>query len=676
MSQNNNRRSQNNNSQSQINNSQSQINNSQSQIINSQSQNNNSQSQNNNARSQSNDEAWRTDFVNSVNSVLVGLSPEDHNLLSNTMYKIQSDQVTSDRQMINVIYKDINSAWKLGKVKLVASLIKLYPLTRLIRAIITKDSHWVKQEDMNPIFEAFVSKDRTEGQIVRLWENMNNINNERTLLITELDLFINYVKNNFPKIVLPNNFSNNNNSQVYTINNAYNEWDVNANANASFPTTCETLLTDVDPMFYEFSRKVAKICSSIKSYNLPTKTNMKIILKRPKLQIIANPEHPVDSLVYKVYNKTIEDLPLLLEDFDVTYEGQEGIGEGVNRDFITRCIKDLVSELLEPVVKSNNTKNNTKTNLGQYNIKKKLDLTYATKRKLVTFGYLIGIMVLNDIPFEIELKRSLLHMCLFNTKPSEDISYLVYQMVEDPDSKIFIQQLMKNPDHIELSGLDFEDVGRKEKPVTKSNFISFLRIWEEYYHIPPYCKYVAEGMNKKTGISNILLKKGINVYKMYDILCNNKLDKEKVKDFVKEQVFFEKVPTEVQGWFSNILLESDVEFVKNLVYFWSGTYSPMKGIKYQIVIGERVISDKVCPLPESHTCYAQLVLPKNITSKEQLKDILEKAIGYVAKGMLMYGGKATKKKSTKSTKTTKTTKATKATKATKKKTTKPKPTKK
>jgi hypothetical protein len=247
-------------------------------------------------------------------------------------------------------------------------------------------------------------------------------------------------------------------------------------------------------------------------------------------------------------------------------------------------------------------------------------------------------MVLNDIPLEVDIKRSIMHKCLFDTDAKDDISYLVYELVEDPDDNIWIINLLRKPELIKDSGLDFEDIGMKQREVNKENFIEYVKCKTDYDNIPKGVKYVAEGINKRTGVGRVLLRKGVNVYVMNEILCNRRMSKGDVEGFINNQIEFDKVPDDVKEWFKRILLESDIGFVKRLIYFWGSTYNPIKNKKYQVVIGERIISRGVCPLPESHTCYTQLVLPQGIKNKSKLKEILEKAIGYVAKGMLMYGG--------------------------------------
>jgi hypothetical protein len=112
------------------------------------------------------------------------------------------------------------------------------------------------------------------------------------------------------------------------------------------------------------------------------------------------------------------------------------------------------------------------------------------------------------------------------------------------------------------------------------------------------------------------------------------------------------VPADVKKWFVSIVINSDQEFFRNLLHFWSALHTPMLNTWYQVTMGERVYSKEVCPLPESHTCYTQLELPNNIPSEAKLKEVLQTAIGYVAKGVTMLGGKKTRATTKTKTKTT------------------------
>ena len=108
-----------------------------------------------------------------------------------------------------------------------------------------------------------------------------------------------------------------------------------------------------------------------------------------------------------------------------------------------------------------------------------------------------------------------------------------------------------------------------------------------------------------------------------------------IKKFIDTQVIFNNIPNNVQTWFIEIMMESDDAFFRKLIHFWSAVNYP-RNTKYQVAIGEKIATKTVCPFPEAHTCFQQLVLPKSLSSKQQLKAILEKAFQYVETGIGLY----------------------------------------
>ena len=467
-----------------------------------------------------------------------------------------------------------------------------------------------------------------------------------------------------------NSNSNSNNSAKNTRNNANRIYKINAengaNTNAELnaelndempnscenagelSAKCENLLTNLDPIYKCFARKIAKICESVENpsdFQSGEKNLAKIVAHKADefLEIhTADPEHPADSLVKAILDLDFKKLPCklmkgVLSTISVQYKGkeQEGEGPGVARNFISDCITQLSTELLEPASSGSD----------YYAVKRALDLKDKNiKRKLITFGYLISLMIQNEISFPFKIQRALIHMMMFNTLPSQDPSYIAYQMIEDPESMLFAQTLLRKPDDIQHADLQFEDIGRKSKLVTKENFVSYLRSWVGYHCIPPGTKYVAKGFIQ-TGTADIFLSSLGNdvVTYIFNKLCVVSLDKTVLDKFLKNVTYTESVPADIKTWFSNILVGSDYKFFRDLLQFWSGLFTPMQRT-YQVTMGKRVYSAEICSLPESHTCYLPLVLPTGLPNEEALKSILEKALGYVAKGVTMYGGRKQKKR--------------------------------
>jgi hypothetical protein len=339
----------------------------------------------------------------------------------------------------------------------------------------------------------------------------------------------------------------------------------------------------------------------------------------------------LESLIRVLNRQSLSKTPVFLNDFkEVKYIGNAGVGPGVARDFFTACIKQCEEELFQQVEGSD-----------LYDIRNDLDLNNNDiKRKLKVLGFLIGIMVCNELTFSFKVKRALIHMCLYSKPPKDDPSFLVYHILEDPEATISLINLMKNPKDIEYSYLDFEDVGKPKQLVTVSNYQEFLLAKEEY-SIPEAYKLVAQGF-VLAGFDKLFVTMGNSVASLHKALCMTEITEEVRKEFVK-QIDFGSMSDSVKKWFTDIILTIEPDFLRKLIHFWSASYGITKDKTYQVVEGKRVITKKVCPLVESHTCYYQLVLPQGIESKDKLLEILQTSVGNVSKGVALYGGKTTSK---------------------------------
>ena len=444
-----------------------------------------------------------------------------------------------------------------------------------------------------------------------------------------------------------NNAQNANNNRVLNTNNvnysntsSVYSWAFNADEEDEFPAVCETLISNADPIYEEFKRKISKICTNIVSPPKVSKSSLGLPKQdNAKLENI-DPDKCLDALS-KILAKNIVH-PVSLKGFKITYKNQEGVGPGVVRDFISRCMNEVVrpcdgtgsTPLLVPISEGSDV----------FTVDKNLNLDANTKKRLRTLGYLLAIMCFSDLSFAFKLKRSLLHMCLFNSRPSRDVSYVAYELMEDPEWAMGVTAVLKDPSIIGDLDLDFEDVGRSKKAVTKGNYISYLRNYVEFNYIPPGCQYVADGFYKKI-IAGEMITKILNmgVQNIYERICKPTIDVETINNFVNTQIVFgETLSKDVITWFIDLIKKSDVKFFRSLLHFWSGLYSPMKDKQYQVVNGQREVRGDTTPLAEAHTCYTQLVLPQNIPDAAKLKYIIETSIYNVEHGIGLYGGRKKK----------------------------------
>ena len=405
-------------------------------------------------------------------------------------------------------------------------------------------------------------------------------------------------RNPAPSIRNPNgniirrNLNPNDNRQAainsFIPDNTHSAWALNADEEAEFEGECETLIINADDRFKEFTRKAVSICATVKKTTLIRKKTLDSNAGADDIVILnADPNDPANSLVKFLTNANMGNLPFSLNKITVTYKDQKGVGTGVVRTFVSDCITQLSEELMEPVKKGSDF----------FNIKKELDVDVAdltqkrsVRRKLVALGYLMGVMIENNMSFPFKIKRSLLHMCLYNTPPSQDASYIVYQLMEEPDDLAFMLKLMKNPNDIENSKLDFEDVGRKKKKVTQGNFLSYMRNYIEFNYIPSGCKYVVQGFYAKSTAAKNCVKQGYGISEMFDYLSSETQKSnawiERTKTFV-EGITFSNTPADIKQWIKEIINDGSPEFVRKLLYFWGGTPNAMPNTNYQVMMGTK-----------------------------------------------------------------------------------------
>lgn len=421
------------------------------------------------------------------------------------------------------------------------------------------------------------------------------------------------------------------------------------NANVNILADCENFMQDIDPYFTDFGKRVRGLCSQIVSgKKIDVKCNFS------SNDIVKFYDVDVNNRLTFFANglKKIKNPSVPLINWRVTYKDSNASGQGIVRDLLSKCIVEIKNELLESIFVGSDVL--TVKGLG----KEKLDLTdLQVKRKLIAFGFLLGCMICNGFTIPFNLQIALLHMCLHNTSPKTDLSYSVYHILEDPVFRRSISNLMKDADSIESTQLNFSDFdecdaknvnakkGVNDCTVKKENFLKYLHLWVNTLYIPPGCKWVAHGFQKywKDAINS----DKYNTFDIYKTLCEPFIDQETIDVFFLKSIKFYRIPTDVQEWLIEIIKESDQEFLRNLLHFWSSmdNVDTRKEQNYQVVLGEYDIKKTEGCLPQSHTCFYQLVLPKNISSKEQLKNILKNAIEIANKqqGAQMRGGKKFKK---------------------------------
>ena len=527
-----------------------------------------------------------------------------------------------------------------------------YNIETFLGVFLRQDWAWMTVQQRNSIFDILFRDIINFELLLNMYPDMEQY----------ITPYLNRNRNPAPSIRNPNgnnirrNLNPNDNRQAainsFIRDNTHSAWALDADEEAKFEG-CETLIIDADDRFTEFTRKALSICATVNKTAIIRKKTLDSTSAGEIVILKADPYDPADSLVKFLTNADMGKLPFNLNKITVTYKDQEGVGTGVVRTFVSDCITQLSEELMEPVKKGSDF----------FNIKKNLDVDVAdltkkrsVRRKLVALGYLMGVMIENNMSFPFKIKRSLLHMCLYNTPPSQDASYIVYQLMEDPDDVVPLMNLMtttafmETQNDIETANLNFNQVGRKQKKVTPGNFLSYMRNYIEFHYIPSGCKYVVQGFYAKSTAAKNCVKQGYGISEMFDYLSSETQKSnawiERTKQFVDGITFSTDTPDYIKKLIKKIISDGSPKFVRKLLYFWGGTHDAMPNTEYQVMIGTNTWNEnptghskKFCPLPESRTCFFQLVLPQSIPNKDTLEAILKTAVGDVEKGVGNYGGR-------------------------------------
>ncbi len=584
-------------------------------------------------------------------------------------------EISSDIQQMFITYRD-------SVIR--TTTLELYADDLDVSMYIINEREWRNEEEMKPWFNLIIIKNR---HAKKMWKSINLIINEQgstEKLIKYREIIRSYINNKFPRIVdmlsteppyiinnvnERNNANNaNNTNSLYNVNStlysnftsniANNERIIFKNANNSKNNTispkinskiqensnslfsCKMLTTDITNTNYDnFKKKIEEICILIKNEKNEKNVDLDISnfdYERLELNLeVAQRNNLLNTLLNNIHPHNIYMLTFDIENIFVEYENEDGVGQGIVRDYINKCSSLLAEELLES------------DSRGYYDIKKNLDVDdEIIKFKLFILAYIFGLIIcnpeLNKFPFR--LKRSLLHMCLYGTHPTKDISYFIYQYIEDKDSVNSLVNLLRgSDDRIKNSYLEFPN----NTNVNSKNILMFLK--QHYFHnyMSKGSLYIGEFF-LKSKLSKYLVKNNVNINILSKLLSEPIWNPKIVTDFVKFQVVFDdKVTNEQQIMIKNILLKykDDEKFFKKLLNFWSASNLPIKDQNYKVTIGDKIYKKgKVCPLPVSHTCFYLLDIPKDIDNQDILEKSILKALDEVGNTFTIAGGNKKKQR--------------------------------
>lgn len=456
-----------------------------------------------------------------------------------------------------------------------------------------------------------------------------------------------------------------------------------------------------DNPFRRNANKIIRICNEFNACQDARVSTIQQTIKRRynemKRSIVVHIAEPEKSFS-TVFNSSKENIDSIAAFFRrnnwvIHVEGHEGIGEGVIRNFIQNCMKQISNN-----PRSSNPDERVKfftplyAGSNRYVINPNISVEQARRlgfdiqteddlcRIYKCIGQLFAYCARFGYPIPIYLPRAMLAHILYKQTDITPEMYVFYEILDgDPQVRNSILDLIRNPEHIEMSGL-YDDLmlldSHNETEVTPDNFIEYISrkhkhtVMQQLEKGSPNTKKYLDAL-----MSGIYIRKGLQLEKVTvreldKLMFGLEISYNNVREWVRRtgRIDYIEPSTDYQRnvltWFQEILNElgatipvdqvpvedDDVEeelsgsastknkkrafvrFFARLMQFWTGYR------KIDTTIIHQVRFERPTGLPTAHTCFNQLCLPGDIVSKEDLYNKLIDAVYNVEMAIGMLGG--------------------------------------
>jgi hypothetical protein len=457
-------------------------------------------------------------------------------------------------------------------------------------------------------------------------------------------------------------------------------------------TTCITLLSDTNnPTFRDFTNKLKKICHQhLEKCDHNRLTQIRIGLESdPKIMtnlqytISIIPEQPFWPQIMNAYIHTPSSTPNFMmspaRKLKIDFIGQIGQGVGLTRTFIQGCLDNIrdhgffikTDELSDRYVLNPNLTIEKLHRLG-YHIENEYQLQIIYEKIGVFFQF----CMISGYPIGFYLSRSLLYKILKPSKISTSSSdtFVFYLLLEMPSISTSIINLLRHPETIQDTGLEFNDdypLVSADALLTADNFRTYLQLravhqfTQQFYPKAFNTQLRIEAFRRGFKKSRSKLKEyEMTVPELDKFLCGNFLTLESFVKWYNDPLRVNYSPSilgshrDLKDHFEWILkdngesfpyVELDIkrpstseerkeiflDFVTKLLAFWSGLRTIHPSATYQVTAIDN-------QFPKSSTCFYQLKLPIAVPSREELYRRLVVAVYNIEQGVGLAGGKKQK----------------------------------
>lgn len=462
--------------------------------------------------------------------------------------------------------------------------------------------------------------------------------------------------------------------------------------------TFKTITDDKSHPFRSVLLKVTRLCS----YN-KDKCNIKRIKdtqkeiadgygKRRHTELRFPPMKEIPDDLSSLYNfHALTVFHNHIQSLDVTYQGEEGIGSGVTRNFINNCIDQIKrSKMFAPsypgstrvVVNPDTTVDSLKD--SGFNVQNEKDVLDVYE----FVGSFFAFCARFDVPVPIYLARSIISAILHkNTDVLPEMDIFYYLLDADPEIVKSTIQMFGVPNDIEMMFMEMNDdypLKKVNEPITQTNFVEYLQLLSRHmfqHQIRPDAFNTNARLKafiKGFYVKNALRRAKFTVRDFERMVCGRAITMKSINEFVNKKDHITVIAADdnelrIFKWFLEIIRgngddipidevpmrDSDnsdssgsserrrknkektpspvkrrqnafVTFFMNLVQFWTAFR------KLDMESVHQVIFERDNGLPSSHTCFRQLSLPRNISSKEDLYKRLVTAVFNVERGIGLY----------------------------------------
>lgn len=379
--------------------------------------------------------------------------------------------------------------------------------------------------------------------------------------------------------------------------------------------TCRKIFKQVDEKnpFHGTVNKMLKMCKVfVDKCDIQRLNHIKNDINNTKYVQLKQIEEEIpfaEKSFQYIFNGTYHKLPFYSEhfktffknkqnNFNLTYRNQDGIGEGVFRDFIKNCLSAVKNNPAAPnklkhervkffmpiypgslrhVVNPAFTVKQAKR-LGYKHVKTESDII----RLYNLIGQLFALSARVGAPVPLYLSRTILAHILHKEYVKPYMSLMYFIMDSDPVVSNSTLDLLHNPDHIEYAYIFMNDIYplvKDDEQVDVKNYVSYIDKYSQYKYLRQFEKDSIDTHARLQAfidgfyIANDLKKHRVTVRELDKIMCGAPITIESVREwlatdhvsYVVNNQFNQHKQQNVIRWFKEILKDMGNAFPLEVV---------------------------------------------------------------------------------------------------------------